>query len=167
MNVLVATRDRMLSWAGTCGKDGLQRNLCEGSEMSRPSMVAHGDSFNWKEVEKDKWSGPHPQRFNIYRWEDMVAGEVSKFVGNADGSVENCPRQHGMVAFCSKPWKLEAVFEDVKRALYRWFRVPRGPMRVRHDWDECSGCLDWQRRRIVRERDGEYLLPLFSVPSKF
>ena len=23
----------------TCGKDGLQRNLCEGSEMSRPSMV--------------------------------------------------------------------------------------------------------------------------------
>ena len=27
-----------LGW--TCGKAGLQRNLCEGSEMSRPSMVA-------------------------------------------------------------------------------------------------------------------------------
>ena len=26
-----------LGW--TCGKDGLQRNLCEGSEMSRPPMV--------------------------------------------------------------------------------------------------------------------------------
>ena len=26
-------------------------------------------------------------------------------------SVENCPRQHGLVAFCSKPWKLEAIFE--------------------------------------------------------
>ena len=26
-----------LGWP--CGKDGLQRNLCEGSEMSRPSMV--------------------------------------------------------------------------------------------------------------------------------
>ena len=32
-----------------------------------------------------KWSGAHPQRFKIYRWEDMVAGEVSKFTGNADG----------------------------------------------------------------------------------
>ena len=31
MNVLVAIRDRMLSWAGH-GKDGLQRNLCEGSD---------------------------------------------------------------------------------------------------------------------------------------
>ena len=37
MNVLVALRDRMLSW--TCGKDGLQRNLCESSEMSRLTMV--------------------------------------------------------------------------------------------------------------------------------
>ena len=40
MNVLVAIRDRMLSWAGwTCGNAGLQRNQREGSEMSRPSMV--------------------------------------------------------------------------------------------------------------------------------
>ena len=26
-------------------------------------------------------------------------------------SVENCPRQHGLAAFCSKPWKLETIFE--------------------------------------------------------
>ena len=38
--------------------------------------------------ERDKWSGPHPQRFKIYRWEDMVAGEVSKFAGNANGLSE-------------------------------------------------------------------------------
>ena len=53
-----------LGW--TCGKDGLQRNLCKGSEMSRLTMV---------EMETDKlerggerqmvWSTP--QRFKIYR----------------------------------------------------------------------------------------------------
>ena len=32
-------------------------------------------------------------------------------------------------------------FRNVERAVYRWSRVPRGPKRVRHDWDECSGCL--------------------------
>ena len=39
MNVVVAIRDRMLSWAGHEARLDLQRNLGEGSEMSRPSMV--------------------------------------------------------------------------------------------------------------------------------
>ena len=37
----------------------------------------------------------------------MVAGEVSKFVGNADGLSKTV---EGLVAFCAKPWKLEAIF---------------------------------------------------------
>ena len=39
MNVLVAIRDRMLSWAGHVARMDYRRNLCEGSEMSRPPMV--------------------------------------------------------------------------------------------------------------------------------
>ena len=31
--------------------------------------------------------------------------------GERGWSVENCPRQHGLAAFCSKPWKVEAIFE--------------------------------------------------------
>ena len=50
---------------------------------------------SWKEVEKDKWSDPHPQRFKIYRCEDMVAGEVSKFTGNADGLSESVQENTG------------------------------------------------------------------------
>ena len=38
-------------------------------------------------------------------------GEVSKFTGHADGLVGICPRKHGLVASCSKPWKLGTVFE--------------------------------------------------------
>ena len=39
--------------------------------------------FHWRESENDLWSVPHPQRLKIYRWEDMVAGEIAKFIGNA------------------------------------------------------------------------------------
>ena len=127
-----------LGW--TCGKDGLQRNLCEGSEMSRPPMVEM-ETAKLERVERDKWSGPHPQRFEIYRWEDMVAGQVSKFVGNADGLSKTVQDNTGWLHLAQKPWKLEAIFEMWKEPLYRWSRVPRGPKRVRHDWDECSGCL--------------------------
>ena len=51
--------------------------------------------LQWKEVERDKCSGPHPQRFKIYRWEDTVAGEVSKFTGNADGLSESVQENTG------------------------------------------------------------------------
>ena len=94
-----------LGW--TCGKAGLQRNLCEGSEMSRPSMVALETAELERGGERHKWSGPHPQRFNIYRWEDMVAGEVSKFVGNADGLSKTVQDNTGWLHFSQNlgSWK--------------------------------------------------------------
>ena len=110
MNVLVAIRDRMLSWAGHVARMDY-KEICAKALRCRGLQWWRWRQLNWKEVERDKWSGPHPQRFKIYRWEDMVAGEVSKFVGNADGLSKNGSRQHGLVAFCSKPWKLEAIFE--------------------------------------------------------
>ena len=110
---------------------------CRGLQWWRWRQV------NWKEVERDKWSGPHPQRFKIYRWEDMVAGEVSKFVGNADGPVENCPGQHGLVAFCSKPWKLEGIFEMRKEPC-----------------TDGSGCLGDPCAKICEERADELTLKI-------
>ena len=95
-----------LGW--TCGKDGLQRNLCEGSEMSRPPMV---------EMETDKlerggerqmvWPTPTTvQNLQVggHGWGGLqICWERGWFVGNGS-------RQHGMLASCSKPWKLEAIF---------------------------------------------------------
>ena len=112
MNVLVAIRDRVLSWAGHVARMDC-KEICAKALRCRGLQWWRWRQLNWKEVERDKWCCPHPQRFKIYRWEDMVA-LVSKFVGNADGLSKNGSRQHGLVAFCSKPWKLEAIFEMKK-----------------------------------------------------
>ena len=87
MNVLMAIRDRMLSWAGHVARMDY-KEICAKAPRCRGLQWWRWRQINWKEVERDKWSGPHPQRFKIYRWEDMVAGEVSKFAGNADGLSE-------------------------------------------------------------------------------
>ena len=97
-----------LGW--TCGKDGLQRNLCEGSEMSRLTMV---------EMETDKlerggerqmvWSTPTTVQ-NLQVGGHGCWGGL-QICWERGWSVENCPRQHGLVASCSKSRKLEAVFE--------------------------------------------------------
>ena len=129
MNVLMAIRDRMLSWAGHVARMDY-KEICAKALRCRGLQWWRWRQQNWKEVERDKWSGPHPQRFKIYRWEDMVAGEVSKFVG-----------QRGLVASCSKTVEAGSNFRNVERALYRWSWVPRGHKRVWHDWDECSCCL--------------------------
>ena len=130
-----------LGW--TCGKAGLQRYLCEGSEMSRPSMVAM-------------------ETAQLERGGERQNGLAHTHNGSKSTGGRTCPRQHGMVAFCSKPWKLEAIFEI---------------------WNEpCivgPGCLGdpsasgmtgtiavvaWMiERRIVRERSGKHLLPILIV----
>ena len=85
----------------------------------------------------------HPQRFKIYRWEDMVAGEVSNFVGNAGGLSKTVQDNTEM-------WKEPCI-----------------------DGPGCLGdpsasgmtgttaVVAWlTERRIVRERFGEHLLLL-------
>ena len=67
---------------------------CEnGGERDRSEEAPRG----WKWISgggfgtglaKNKWAGPHPKRFKIYRLEDMVSTEVSKVCGNADGFAE-------------------------------------------------------------------------------
>ena len=110
MNVLTAIRDRMLSWAGHVARMDY-KEICAKALRCRGLQWWRWRQLNWKEVEKDKWSGPHPQRFKIYRWEDMVAGEVSKFTGNADGLSESVQENTGSLHLAQKPWKLETVCE--------------------------------------------------------
>ena len=52
------------------------KEICAKALRCRGLQWWRWRQLNWKEVERDKSSGPHPQRFKIYRWEDMVAGEV-------------------------------------------------------------------------------------------
>ena len=158
MNVLVAIRNRMLSWAGHVArqdyKDISAKPLrCRGLQWWRWRQL------NWKEVERDKWSGPHPQRFKISRWEDMVAGEVSKFVGNADGLSKTVQDNAGWLHFSQNrgSWK---YFSKCGKS-----PCIHGPRCL---GDPSASCMTgtiavvaWLiERRIVRERSGEHLLPL-------
>ena len=45
--------------------------------------------LHWKQVEKDKRAGPHPKRFKIYRWENIVLTEASKVCGNVQMVLQN------------------------------------------------------------------------------
>ena len=110
MNVDSAIRERALSWAGHVARMD-HKEICAKALRCRGLQWWRWRQLHWKEVEKDKWSGPHPQQFKIYRWEDMVATEFSKFTGNVDGFFGISPAIHGLAASCSKPWKLETVRE--------------------------------------------------------
>ena len=106
MNVLTAIRERMLSWAGHVARMDY-KEICAKALRCRGLQWWRWRQLRWKEVEKDKWAGPHPQRFKIYRWEDMVAGEVSKFAGNADGLSETVQDNTGWLHFAQNRgnWK--------------------------------------------------------------
>ena len=97
-----------LGW--TCGKDGLQRNLCEGSQMSRPSMVEMATAKLERGGER-QMVRPAPTAVQNLQVGGHGCWGGLQICWKRGWSVENCPRQHGLVAFCSKPWKLEAIFE--------------------------------------------------------
>ena len=52
------------------GQIGPQRNLCEGLEVPRSSMVEM-ETASLERSRERQWSDPHPQRFKIYRWEGV------------------------------------------------------------------------------------------------
>ena len=81
----------------------------------------------------------------------MVAGEVSKFVGNADGLSKTDSLQYGLVAFCSKPWKLEAVLEMWKESCIDDPGCLGDPCASSMTGDGCRCCLD--DREKIRERE--------------
>ena len=130
-----------LGWP--CGQDGLQRNLCEGSEMSRPSMVA-------METAKLERGGERQNGLSLTH-------NGSKFTDGRTWLLGRCPSSLEMQTVCRqlsrtvrvgcmllKTVELEAVLKMWKEPC---MGVPRGPKRVRHDWDRCK-CFCVGRERI-------------------
>ena len=101
MNVLMAIRERMLSWAGYVAR-------MDHKEICAKALRCRG--LQW-------W------RWRQLHWKEVMVLPGSKFTGVRTWSLGNqihwkcrrsigiCPRKHGLVASCSKPWKLETVFE--------------------------------------------------------
>ena len=154
MNVLTAIRECMLSWAG-----GPERNLCEGLEMPRPPMVEMERTPLERSGERQMvWPTPTAIQ-NLPVGGHGCWGSVQihwtcrRFVGV-------CPGQHGLVASCSKPWKLETVFDMWKEPCID------GPGCL---GDPCASSMTgtdagaaWlTRRRNVRERFGVHLVHLY------
>ena len=143
----------MLSWCGSCCQNGAQRNLCEGLEMRRSSMV----ETETASVERKRKTNGLVRTYNGSKstgGKTWLLGTSLQIHWKCRRSVGICPRQHGLVAPCSKPWKLEAVCEMWKEPCID------GPGCL---GDPCaSGMTDagaaWlTERRIVRDRFGEHL----------
>ena len=145
-----------LGW--TCGKDGLQRYLCEGSEMSRLTMV---------EMETDKlerggkrqmvWSAPTTVQ-NLQMGGHGCWGGL-QICWECGWSVENCPRQHGLVASCSKSRKLEAVCEMWKEPCIDGPGCLGDPSAS--GMTGTNAVVAWlTKERMEREKFGEHLLPI-------
>ena len=152
-----------LGW--TCGKVGLQRNLCEGSEMSRPSMV---------EMETAKLERGGDRQMV---WPTPTTVQNLQVGGH--GCLVRSPNLLETPMVCRKLSKTTRVgcilfktveagnnFRNVERALCGWSWVPRGPKRVRHDWDVCSGCLANREKYYEGEIWRALATPL-SVSSQF
>ena len=151
-----------LGW--TCGKDGLQRNLCEGSEMSRPSMV---------EMETDKLERGGERQMV---WSTPTTVQNLQVGGHGVGRglqvclkrrwfVGNGPKTTRVGCILLKTVEVGCNFRNVERALKRWSRVPRGPKRVRHDWDESSGCLADREKNCEGEIWRALATPLGIKPT--
>ena len=114
-----------LGWS--CCQNGPQRNLCEGLEMPRSSMVEMETASLERSRERHMvWSAP--------------TGGKTWLLGKSPNSLE-MPKTTRVGCTLPKTVEAGSSLRNVERALYRWSRVLRGPMRVRHDWDGCRGCL--------------------------
>ena len=143
-----------------CGKDGLQRNLCEGSEMSRPPMVEMETAKLERGGKRQMvWSTPTTvQNLQVGRhgcWGRLQICWERRWL------VENGSRQHGLDASCSKPWKLEAIFEMWKEPCIDGPGCLGDPSAS--GMTGTNAVVPWlTEKRIVRERFGEHLLSVSS-----
>ena len=67
MNLLRAIRDRVLCWAAHVARM-YHSEICAKALRCRGLQWWRWRQLYRKEVEKDKWAGPHPKQFKIYRW---------------------------------------------------------------------------------------------------
>ena len=96
-----------------CGQDGLQRNLREGLEMPRPSMVEM-ETTSLERSRERQMGWPSPTTVQNLQMGGHGCWGGLQVSWKRRWSVGNCPGQYGLLAFCSKPWKLEAFLETWK-----------------------------------------------------
>ena len=150
----------------TCGKDGLQRNLCEGSEMSRPSLV----DMETAPLERN---GEGPSGLaHTHSGSKSTGGRTWLLVRGLQVCwkrrrfVENCPGQCGVgVHFAQNrgSWK---QFSKCGKSLVLMVPGTSGPMCVRHDWDGCRCCNVLTSERICEREAWRALGALLSVSSQ-
>ena len=139
MNVLTAIRERTLRWAGHVARLDCQE-ICAKALRCRGLQCLRWRQLHGKEVEKDKWSGPHPKRFKNFRWDDMVSTEVSKFSANADGLAESVQLSTGWLQLAQDRGVGDSL-QNLERAP-SWcsqcgceteiHQMPRGPKCLQH-----------------------------------
>ena len=109
-----------------CQIDWTTKEICAKAVRCQGLQWRRWRQFHWKEAERDKWSGPHPQRFKIYRWKNMVAAEVSKLSGDADGFAESVQIFTGWLQFAQDRGRWRHCAKFGKSPFLVW------PMRVRN-----------------------------------
>ena len=102
-----------LGWP--CGKDGLQRNLREGSEMSRPSMVEMETAPLERSGERQMvWPTPTAVQ-NLQVGGHGCWGGL-QVCWKRRWSVENSPGQYGLVVFLLKTVEAGSNFRNVRKS---------------------------------------------------
>ena len=57
--------------------------LCPISSMQRTAIGGDVDKAQWQDL-GDTWSGPHPERFKMCRWEEAIASSLAEETGDGD-----------------------------------------------------------------------------------
>ena len=140
----------------SCCQIGLQRDLCEGLEVPRTSVVEMATA----PLERSK-EGEMVRTQNDSKSTGVKTWLLVKFPNSLEMQTvcRNLSKTFRVGCILLKTVEAGNRLRNVERALCRWSRVPRGPMRVRRDWFGCRCCLD-DREKIVSERFAEHLLPL-------
>ena len=144
-----------LGWS--CCQDGPQRNLCEGLEMPRSSMVEM-ETAPLERCGERQMVWPTPTKV-----QNLQVGGQGCWGSFQIHCVGICPGQHGLVASCSKSWKLETVFQMWKEPCIDGPGCLGGPMCVRHDWDGCRCYLVDREKKRERKVWRALGTPLFCI----
>ena len=113
-NMVLAIRDRMLSWAGHVARMDY-KEICAKALRCRGLTMVEMETAKLERGGERQMVWPTPTTVQNLQVGGHGCWGGLQICWERGWSVENCPRQHGLVAFCSKPWKLEAIFEMWKK----------------------------------------------------
>ena len=120
----------------SCGQVGPQGNLCEGFEMPWSSMVEMETAPLERSEERQVVWPTSTAVQNLQGGRTWWRQRFLQFTGNADGLSESVQENTGWLHLAQNRGSWKQFSKCGKSPV--WV-VPgvRGPIRVRHDWDEC------------------------------